>query len=122
MGYRVGFSLIEKATKEEARVKEDVDIVKYICKDLWNMVFRKQADNLKTNHTGTFVIQDNRFRFLTRVSQSDQYKQRGEMYVAFTCGVVKGALSNFGLPCSVAAEIEMIPTVKVTLTLQQPAN
>ena len=33
------------------------------------MLFKKQADNLKTNHTGTYVIQDNRFRFLTRVSQ-----------------------------------------------------
>ena len=33
------------------------------------MLFKKQADNLKTNHNGTYVIQDNRFRYLTRVSQ-----------------------------------------------------
>ena len=32
IGYRVGFSLVEKATKEEARFKENVEIVKYICK------------------------------------------------------------------------------------------
>ena len=35
IGYRVGFSLVEKATKDEARFKEDVEIVKYICK-VWH--------------------------------------------------------------------------------------
>ena len=44
------------------------------------MLFRKQADNLKTNHTGTFVIQDNRFRFLNRVSQVSDVCTRGNFH------------------------------------------
>lgn len=27
-----------------------MDIIKFICKDFWQAVFRKQVDNLKTNH------------------------------------------------------------------------
>ena len=38
IGYRVGFSLVEKATKEEARFKENVEIVKYICKVNYGLV------------------------------------------------------------------------------------
>lgn len=29
---------------------ETLDVIKFICKDLWMIVFRKQIDNLKTNH------------------------------------------------------------------------
>ena len=25
-------------------------MIKFLCKDLWTLVFRKQIDNLKTNH------------------------------------------------------------------------
>lgn len=25
-------------------------MIKFVCKDLWTLVFRKQVDNLKTNH------------------------------------------------------------------------
>ena len=32
MGYRVGLSLAEKTTKEETRFKEDLEIIKFICK------------------------------------------------------------------------------------------
>ena len=42
IGYRVGVSLVEKATKEEARFKENVEIVKYICKVNfidWNLIW-----------------------------------------------------------------------------------
>lgn len=29
---------------------ETLDVIKFICKDLWTVAFRKQIDNLKTNH------------------------------------------------------------------------
>jgi hypothetical protein len=29
---------------------DTLDVIKFICKDLWTIVFRKQIDNLKTNH------------------------------------------------------------------------
>ncbi|XP_073924216.1 trafficking protein particle complex subunit 6B isoform X8 [Castor canadensis] len=50
MGFRVGQGLIERFTKDTARFKDELDIMKFICKDFWTTVFKKQIDNLRTNH------------------------------------------------------------------------
>ena len=49
-GFRVGQGLIERFTKDTARFKDELDIMKFICKDFWTTVFKKQIDNLRTNH------------------------------------------------------------------------
>ena len=45
-----GYRLIEKLTKESPKFKDELDLMKFICKDFWMSVFRKQIDNLRTNH------------------------------------------------------------------------
>jgi hypothetical protein len=50
MGYRVGQGLVEKFSRDKPRFTETLDGIKFLCKDLWQIVFRKQIDNLKTNH------------------------------------------------------------------------
>lgn len=30
--------------------REELDVVKFLCKDLWGAVFQKQMDSLRTNH------------------------------------------------------------------------
>ncbi|KAI8853200.1 NO signaling/Golgi transport ligand-binding domain-containing protein [Chytridium lagenaria] len=47
LGYRVGMAVTERITKERPRFVDNLDIVKFICKDFWTAVFRKQIDNLK---------------------------------------------------------------------------
>lgn len=67
---------------------DTLDVVKFICKDLWVILFKKQIDNLKTNHRvseherkedgfifkkiafykGVYVLQDNGFRWFMRMS------------------------------------------------------
>ncbi|KAF7529193.1 hypothetical protein G7054_g9923 [Neopestalotiopsis clavispora] len=42
--------------------------MRFLCKDLWTLVFKKQIDNLKTNHRGVYVLTDNMFRPLSRMS------------------------------------------------------
>lgn len=37
-------------SRERPRMVETLDVIKFICKDIWMIVFRKQIDNLKTNH------------------------------------------------------------------------
>ena len=54
-----------------------LDMIKFICKDLWQLVFRKQIDNLKTNHRGTFVLTDNKFMALGRMSADTRRGPRG---------------------------------------------
>jgi hypothetical protein len=68
LGYRVGLGLVEKLSQYSARPTTPLDMIKFICKDLWQVVFRKQIDNLKTNHRGTFVLTDNKFLALGRMS------------------------------------------------------
>ena len=40
-------------------VKDELDLLKFICKDFWGAIFRKQIDNLRTNHQGNlnFLIE-----------------------------------------------------------------
>ena len=59
-------------------------------------IFRKQIDNLRTNHQGVYVLQDNSFRFLSKASQDRQYLEASPKFVAFTCGLVRGSLANLG--------------------------
>ncbi|MDA4132687.1 MAG: hypothetical protein OK454_06130, partial [Thaumarchaeota archaeon] len=42
MGYRF--------SRDRPRFNDTLDVIKFLCKDLWTLVFRKQIDNLKTNH------------------------------------------------------------------------
>ncbi|CAO3698814.1 unnamed protein product [Rhizopus microsporus] len=68
LGYVVGQRLIERFTKDRLRFVDTLDVVKFICKDFWTIMFKKQIDNLKTNHRGVYVLQDNGFRWFMRMS------------------------------------------------------
>ncbi|NXM08095.1 TPC6B protein, partial [Tyrannus savana] len=112
MGFRVGQGLIERFTKDTARFKDELDIMKFICKDFWTTVFKKQIDNLRTNHQGFYVLQDNKFRLLTQMSAGKQYLEHAPKYLAFTCGLIRGGLSNLGIKSIVTAEVSSMPACK----------
>ncbi|KAL5990727.1 hypothetical protein ACLOJK_011631 [Asimina triloba] len=114
-------------TMERPRFSDHLEAIKFICKDFWSELFKKQIDNLKTNHRGTFVLQDNRFRWLTRVSidpssvtdasQDDSASSADDnkaahatsMHLYFPCGIIRGALTNLGIPCAVSADMSNLP-------------
>lgn len=99
LGYRVGQGLVERyisppspshiyppfATMTDVpsfslntpRPQTPLDMIKFICKDLWTLLFRKQIDNLKTNHRGTFVLTDTRFNPLSRMSVDTRRGPKG---------------------------------------------
>lgn len=70
IGYATGFRLIERLTREWSRFKDELETMKFICTDFWTVIYKKQIDNLRTNHQGVYVLQDNAFRFLTRISSN----------------------------------------------------
>ncbi|OKL56746.1 hypothetical protein UA08_07884 [Talaromyces atroroseus] len=70
LGYRVGQGLAERFSRDRPRFADNLDVIKFICKDLWTILFKKQVDNLKTNHRGVYVLSDNSFRPLTRMSMT----------------------------------------------------
>ena len=44
-----------------------------------------------------YVLQDNSFMFLTKASQDRQYLEASPKFVAVTCGLVRGSLTNLGM-------------------------
>ncbi|UYV63279.1 TRAPPC6B [Cordylochernes scorpioides] len=96
-------------------------MVKFICKDFWSAVYKKQVDTLRTNHQGVYVLQDNKFRFLNQLSANKQYLEQSPksqqcvvnvQYLAFACGMIRGALANLGLKSIVSADVEVMPMCK----------
>ncbi|XP_051518732.1 trafficking protein particle complex subunit 6b isoform X1 [Myxocyprinus asiaticus] len=131
MGFRVGQGLIERYhgrsvfildhpfTKDTPRFKDELDFMKFICKDFWTSVFKKQIDNLRTNHQGIYVLQDNKFRLLAQLSAGKQYLEHAPKFLAFTCGLVRGALSNLGVKSIVTAEVSVMPACKFQVMIQK---
>src|SRR4051794_3935749 len=45
--------------------------VKFLCKEFWLSVFRKQIDKLQTNYKGIYVLHDFQFRWINRCDASN---------------------------------------------------
>ncbi|CAO2837163.1 unnamed protein product [Amaranthus hypochondriacus] len=136
IGYQVGHQLSERYTMERPRFSDHLEAIKFICKDFWSEIFKKQIDNLKTNHRGTFVLQDNRFRWLEHISidpspdssnvsqdapenlLENKAAQAASMHLYFPCGIIRGALTNLGLPCAVSADISHLPVCSFVVRMK----
>ncbi|TEY54240.1 hypothetical protein BOTCAL_0240g00080 [Botryotinia calthae] len=95
LGYRVGLGLVERFSKDRPRFTDTLDVIKFLCKDLWMLVFRKQIDNLKTNHRGVYVLTDHSFRPFARMSTEPGGNAviRAQPFLYFPCGIIRGALA-----------------------------
>ena len=47
---------------------DKMDAIKFLCKEFWLHIFRKQIDKLRTNHKGIFVLTDQSLRWLSHIS------------------------------------------------------
>jgi hypothetical protein len=119
IGYSAGYRIVEKLAREGPKFKDELDLLKFICKDFWGAIFRKQIDNLRTNHQGVYALQDNSFRFLSKVSADRQYLEASPKFVSLTCGLVRGSLANLGVSAVVTAEITSLPAVKFQVQVQR---
>lgn len=83
---------------------------------------------------GTFVLQDNRFRWLAHMSVDPSVETTGSiqdpsamaenraaqatgLHLYFPCGIIRGALSNLGIPCAVSADISNLPACELITLL-----
>ena len=119
MGFRVGQSLIEKFSKDMTRFKDELDLMKYICKDFWVLLYCKQIDNLRTNHQGVYVLVDSNFKLLTKITVNKQFVTEAQKYIAFPCGLIRGALAALGVTSFVTADVMEMPTVKFQVEIQR---
>lgn len=82
---------------------------------------------------GVFVLQDNRFRWLVRISLDNpsvdgpalesstnanaaKTSQAAGQYLYFPCGLIRGALTNLGVTCAVSAEVSTLPACAYLLS------
>lgn len=143
IGFKLGYSTAESLTRDRQRfppngTTDTLELIKFVCKDLWVNLFDKQVDNLRTNHRGVYVLLDNRVRFLERLSSTSSKQQvdRWSAFVSFLSltlslslskeeyylttrvsvqllkfpeGIIRGALANLGIQVTVSSESNNSP-------------
>ncbi|VDO95633.1 unnamed protein product [Soboliphyme baturini] len=117
IGYRVGMALCESLLREHQRLMSEVEVMKFICKEFWETIFLKQVDSLKTDHQGTYIISDTRFWLVSSLSNTEQYREESPYYLAFSCGLIRGALKTLNFVAVATAEVCIMPSVKFSVTL-----
>eukprot|EP00188_Purpureofilum_apyrenoidigerum_P002232 Plantae.Rhodophyta-Purpureofilum_apyrenoidigerum.ctg23614.p1 GENE.Plantae.Rhodophyta-Purpureofilum_apyrenoidigerum.ctg23614~~Plantae.Rhodophyta-Purpureofilum_apyrenoidigerum.ctg23614.p1 ORF type:complete len:207 (-),score=42.23 Plantae.Rhodophyta-Purpureofilum_apyrenoidigerum.ctg23614:432-1013(-) len=115
IGFHVGERMVERLAVGK-RVESDLDAVKFICKEFWEALFNKHVDVLKTNHKGLFVLHDNNFRWISKLSHNEGATLDADDFVAFPAGLLCGALTRMGVQCKIVAEAQTPP--KCIFTLQ----
>jgi len=113
MGYEIGYRFMEKFSMDQKFVGfTELELIKFICKDFWDEMFKKKIDKLQTNHKGVFVLFDNSFRWLDKHASDDQEtKDAAAALLHFPCGILRGALANLGMTVIVNADFQRLPAV-----------
>ncbi|GAA5833944.1 hypothetical protein JCM3766R1_002479 [Sporobolomyces carnicolor] len=141
IGFRLGYAIAERLSRDRPRfpaiassspasssspspstphppVPEPLELIKFVCKDVWTALFDKQVDNLRTNHRGVYVLLENRLRFLERLSPSPGGTDRGDQeqvhrwsqfLLKLPEGVIRGSLANLGIQVAVTSESSNLP-------------
>ncbi|ESK86482.1 bet3 family protein [Moniliophthora roreri MCA 2997] len=124
IGMHVGANFAERLCRDRPLFTETLDVIKFICKDVWAAFWDKQVDNLRTNHRGVYVLQDNSFKTISRLSSwrgRPEAMKRAKLYVAMPAGIIKGVLSRLGYQgVTVTPEINSLP--QCTFQVKIPRN
>lgn len=124
IGYQVGYSLTEHLSRDRARFSDTLDVLKFICKEVWTAVFGKQVDNLRTNHRGVYVLHDNNFqplRFVSTAEGAGVSAKEARVFLAYPVGIVRGALAMLDVVSTVVAETNGVPGCTFHVKTQRTA-
>jgi hypothetical protein len=112
------------ALSREGRAQEVLDVVKFVCRDVWMELHQKQIDKLQTNNKGVFVLQDFNYRWVRFVSAApgESTAQAAVKYLLFPCGVIRGALAACDVEASVNADISQCPRAIFKVTMKGAAT
>jgi hypothetical protein len=117
MGFATGYRLTERLAQTKtwnavpnqdtaaAVAAQQLEAVKFLCKEVWLELFRKQIDKLQTNHRGVFVLKDLDLKWLQRFpAGTEEARVMAIRLLAFPCGLIRGCLSNLGIPAVVSCD------------------
>lgn len=92
-----------------------------ICKEFWVQIFGKQIDRLQTNYAGMYVLKDDIFKPTARIPFDLDFASKSPTtlltalaefdilarpYASYAVGLLRGALSAFGLSLTLAFRFE----------------
>ena len=123
MGYDVGFRLMERMSEKQKFLGfQDLDCVKFMCRDFWRVLFGKSIDKLQTNRRGVFVLLDLQFHWIEKYTSGAEPQQLEEgtkqmihSLLLFPCGIMRGGLTNLGMNVNVTADLGTLPQVTFSL-------
>lgn len=122
IGYRIGYAWTERlaqhkswnttlvATQNPDAMAQQVaaqqlEAVKFLCKEVWVQVFGKQIDKLQTNHRGVFVLKDLDLVWLQKFpNDTESSRVRAMQWLALPCGLIRGCLADLGIPSVVSCD------------------
>ncbi|KNC87170.1 hypothetical protein SARC_00698 [Sphaeroforma arctica JP610] len=119
IGFSCGQSLAERLTQDTPRMTDQLEVIKFICKDFWMNLFQKQVDNLRTNHKGVYVLQDNKFQTFAPIANGTQYIEQMSPFLAMPCGLIRGALAALGHTATVHADVVNMPACTFQIRIQR---
>ncbi|CUM64146.1 uncharacterized protein PRCAT00001738001 [Priceomyces carsonii] len=125
LGQRISELLMYRSSLVSPNTKfvDILDIMKFVCRDVWKCLYGKQMDNLRTNHRGTFVLVDNSYRLISRMNSPKGMHDtlnKAKCFLWFPCGIIRGILISFGIDATVTAEVTQFPSV--TFHIQTSIN
>ena len=118
MGIRAGQVLQERLNIDAPRTQDEVDIVRFVCRDVWMNLFLKQIDKLKTDNKGAYYLIDNEFCLIKQVTDSMQYVRDIPLFMEFTSGLVQGIFVQFGLAVIVTPDVTHPPICMFQVQVQ----
>ena len=117
MGYAVGYRWTERLAQHKTwnsllsqdaaaqTAAQQLEAVKFLCKEVWVQIFGKQIDKLQTNHRGVFVLKDMHLKWLQRFpSGTEAARIAAIQLLAFPCGLIRGCLADLGIPAVVSCD------------------
>lgn len=106
--------------QSHSKFSSTLEVVKFLCKDLWGAMFGKQVDKLQTNHKGVYVLHDHSFSWVRSMDvdyRSDDSVEAAKKFLVAPCGLLRGALSNLGVKCTVRAEFSTLPACYFNISI-----
>eukprot|EP00835_Amoeboradix_gromovi_P005007 NODE_432_length_8732_cov_0.302907.p6 type:complete len:144 gc:universal NODE_432_length_8732_cov_0.302907:6242-6673(+) len=100
IGNSVGEQIVEIATFQTAPFHDPLACLKWIAKDFWNLVFKKNITHLKTDRKNTFILEDHEFKWIYSIQQDTL------QYIEFASGLIQGAVTALSGPCSITVQVE----------------
>ena len=100
IGFDVGYKstiLLSNTQSLPYPPQNSLDVLKFLCSKVWLLLFGKQIDNLRTNHSGTYVIIDNNPLAYSGIIPINESSPHTNTFLEFHIGIIEGVLQCLGV-------------------------